>query len=114
MSLQPSGTLQPTLIQINDTITNFHKFFLDELKGHFVQILMMAPTMGVLKPGKVVLDATKVKSNASKHEALSWEQACKLEKEILAKVEKLLNQSEAGDREEVAAGMSMTEKLSIR
>jgi hypothetical protein len=35
--------------------------------------------MKVLKLGKISLDGTKIKANTSKHRALSWEYACKLE-----------------------------------
>ena len=98
----------------HDTIAGFRKRFLGELKVLFAQILMMAHMMGVLKLGKVVLDGTKVKANASKHKALSWEHACKLEKQIQAEVEKLLHQADAADGEDVADGMSISDELARR
>jgi len=65
----------------HDTIAVFRKRFLDELKPLFVQILIIAREMGLLKVGKVSLDGTKIKANASKHRALSWGHACRIEKQ---------------------------------
>ena len=66
----------------HDTIASFRKRFLKELKALFVQILLIAHEMGVLKLGSVSLDGTKIKGNASKHHALSWGYAHKLEKQL--------------------------------
>ena len=56
----------------HDTIATFRQRFSPELQGLFVQVLSIASEMGVLKLGRVSLDGTKVKANASKHQALSW------------------------------------------
>jgi transposase len=74
----------------HDTIATFRKRFLPELTPLFVQILLIAQQMGILKLGKVSLDGTKIKANASKHRALSWKHACKLEAQLKAEVEDLL------------------------
>jgi len=62
----------------HDTIASFRKRFLKELAPLFVEILLVAEAMGLLKLGNVSLDGTKIKANASKHKALSWEYANKL------------------------------------
>ena len=49
----------------HDTIAHFRKRFLEELKPLFVEILLLAQAMGFLKLGRVSLDGTKVKANAS-------------------------------------------------
>ncbi len=98
----------------HDTIANFRKRFLEELKPLFAQILVIAHRMGVLKLGKISLDGTKVKANASKHKALSWEHACRLEKQINAEVETLLRKAEEADREDLPDGMSIPEELARR
>ena len=98
----------------HDTIANFRKRFLEELKTLFAQILTIAHTMGVLNLGKVSLDGTKVKANASKHKALSWEHACGLEKQINTEVETLLRKAEEADREDLPDGMSIPEELARR
>jgi len=59
----------------HDTIAAFRKRFVEELQDLFVQILMMARSMGLVKLGGVSLDGTKVQANASKHKALNWEHA---------------------------------------
>jgi transposase len=98
----------------HDTIANFRKRFLKELESLFLQILLIAHGMGVLKLGKVSLDGTKVKANASKHHALSWEHACKLEQQLKAEVEELLKRAERADEEEIPDGMSIPDELSRR
>lgn len=98
----------------HDTIATFRKRFLEELKTLFAQILMIAHTMGVLNLGKVSLDGTKIKANASKHKALSWEHACKREKQIHDEVDALLRQAEEADRDDLPDGMSIPEELARR
>ena len=98
----------------HDTIAHFRKRFLPELKGLFVQILLIARQMGILKLGKVSLDGTKIKANASKHRALSWKHACKLEKQLKAEVEKLLRYAEEADKEDIPEGLDIPEELERR
>lgn len=96
------------------TISTFRKRFLNELKPLFAQILQIAHEMNVLNLGKVSLDGTKVKANASKHHALSWEHACKLEEQLKAEVEELLRKAEEADKSTDSDGMSIPEELSRR
>jgi transposase len=98
----------------HDTIANFRKRFLKELSALFVQILGLAHQMGVLKLGKVSLDGTKVQANASKHSALSWEHACKIETQLRAEVEQLMQMAEQADSADVPDGMSVPEELKRR
>jgi transposase len=98
----------------HDTIAVFRKRFLPQLKDLFVQILLIAGQAGVLKLGTVSLDGTKVKANASKHKALSYNHACKLEEQLKAEVAELLRQAEAADRADLPDGMSIPEELSRR
>ncbi len=74
----------------HNSINTFRKRFLSELEGIFVQILMVAHLLGVLRVGNISIDGTKVKANASKHKALSWGHANKIEAHLQAEVEKLL------------------------
>jgi transposase len=105
-----SGNTQPD----HDTISNFRKRFLDHLKPFFVQILLLAHEMGLLKLGKVSLDGTKIKANASKHHALSWDHACKLEQQLKSEVDQLIHLAEKADSEEIPEGMDIPEELSRR
>jgi transposase len=98
----------------HDTIANFRKRFLKELSALFVQILNVAQQMGVLKLGKVSLDGTKVHANASKHSALSWEHACKIEAQLRAEVEQLMRLAEEADQGEIPDGMSIPQELERR
>lgn len=98
----------------HDTIATFRKRFLPELNPLFVQILLVAQTMGVLKLGKVSLDGTKIKANASKSRALSWKYACKLEAQLKAEVEDLLRQAEEADRSDIPDGLDIPDELARR
>lgn len=98
----------------HDTIAHFRKRFLVALTPLFVQILLIAQQMGLLKLGKVSLDGTKMKANASKHRALSWKYACQLEAQLKAEVEDLLRQAEEADHTDVPDGLDIPEELSRR
>jgi transposase len=98
----------------HDTIATFRKRFLAELRPLFVQILLIAQQMGVFKLGTVSLDGTKIHANASKHRALSWQHACKLEQQLKAEVEALLRQAEAADQADLPDGLDIPEELARR
>lgn len=98
----------------HDTIATFRKRFLKELSGLFVQILMIARQMNMLKLGSVSLDGSKVKANASKHKALSYEHACKLEAQLKSEVAKLLKAAESADKADIPDGMNIPEELQRR
>jgi transposase len=98
----------------HDTIATFRRRFLPQLNKLFAQILLIAHQMDVLKLGSVSLDGTKVKANASKHKALSYEHACKLETQIKAEVAELLRKAEAADRVDIPDGMNIPEELERR
>ena len=77
----------------------------------FVQILLVAHEMGVLKLGSVSLDGTKIKANASKHHALSWGYARKLEKQLKDEIRDLLRKAKQVDKEDLPEGMNIPEEL---
>jgi transposase len=98
----------------HDTIATFRRRFLKELKFLFTQILLVAHEMGLMKLGSVSVDGTKIKANASKHHALSWEHACKLEKQLKGEIEELLRKAQRADQEDLPEGMKIPEELSRR
>lgn len=98
----------------HDTIATFRRRFLPQLGSLFTQILLIAQQMKVLKLGCVSLDGSKVKANASKHKALSYAHACKLETKIKAEVAELLAKAESVDRADIPDGMSIPEELERR
>jgi transposase len=98
----------------HDTIATFRKRFLREIKGLFEQILMIAAGAGLLKVGTVSIDGTKVKANASKHKALSYGHACKVEQQLKEEVVELLKRAEAADKADIPDGLSIPEELARR
>ena len=98
----------------HDTIATFRRRFLKEIEGLFVRVLLLAREMGVLKIGTIGLDGTKIHANASRHSALSWEHACKLEAQLRAEVADLLARAEAEDEGDVPDGLSIPEELALR
>ena len=98
----------------HDTIAAFRRRFLKEIEALFVEVLKLAREMGVLKMGTVALDGTKIHANASRHSALSYEHAGKIEAQLKAEVAELLAKSEAADQADVPDGMSIPEELARR
>ena len=83
----------------HDTIATFRTRFLEELEGLFKQILVLAAALGVLRLGAVSLDGSKVQGNASKHKAMSWGHANKLEEQVQGEVQRLLELAERAESE---------------
>ena len=98
----------------HDTIATFRRRFLPHLKGIFVQILQIAHEMNILRLGAVSLDGTKVKANASKHKALSYGHASKLEKQLEQEINELLQKAEQTNNADLPDGMSIPEEISRR
>jgi transposase len=98
----------------HDTIATFRRRFLTDIEGLFVKVLELAGEMGMLKLGTVALDGTKIHANASRHSALSYEHAVKIEAQLKAEVADLMAQAEAADQVDVADGMSIPEELARR
>jgi len=98
----------------HDTIATFRRRFLKEIEGLFVKVLELAREMGMLKMGTVALDGTKIHANASRHSALSYEHAGKIEAQLKAEVAELLARAEAADAADVPDGMSIPDELARR
>jgi transposase len=82
------------------TISEFRRRHLKALAALFVQVLQLAEKAGLVKLGHVALDGTKIKANASKHKAMSYERMKRREAELKAEVERWLEAAEAADAEE--------------
>jgi transposase len=98
----------------HDTIAAFRRRFLKEIEGLFVQVLSLAREMGMLKMGTVALDGTKIHANASRHSALSYEHAGKIEAQLKAEVADLMARAESADQVDIPDGMSVPEELERR
>jgi ElaB/YqjD/DUF883 family membrane-anchored ribosome-binding protein len=70
--------------------------------------------MGISKIGKVSLDGTKIKANASKHKALSYGYAQKLEKQLEDEINSLMKKAQTTDDLDEDTGMSIPKELAIR
>ena len=79
-----------------------------------MQVLSIARQMKLLKLGTVALDGTKVHANASRHSALSYGYAQKIEAQLQAEVEELLARAAAADAEPLPAGVNIPEELARR
>jgi len=98
----------------HDSLCTFRKRFLNEIKALFVQVLGIARQMKLLKLGTIALDGTKVHANASRHSALSYGHAQKIEAQLQAEVQELLARAEAADQEPLPEGLSIPEELARR
>jgi transposase len=84
------------------TIADFRKTHLTALSGFFEQVLRVASAMGVPRVGRVALDGTKVKANASKHKAMSYQRMGEKQRQLRAEVQQLLAEADATDAAEDA------------
>jgi transposase len=98
----------------HDTIAAFRRRFLKDIEKLFVDVLRLAREMGVLKMGTIGLDGTKLHANASRHSALSYEHAVKIEAQLKAEVADLMAKAEAADTADVPDGMSIPDELGRR
>jgi hypothetical protein len=98
----------------HDTIAAFRRRFAKEIEALFVQVLLLAREMGLLKVGTVALDGTKIHANASKHSALSYEHAGKIEAQLKAEVAELMAKAEAADKADLPDGLSIPDELARR
>jgi len=98
----------------HDTLCAFRKRFLKEIEALFVQVLCIAKEMKLLKLGTVALDGTKIHANASRHSALSYGHAEKIEAQLQVEVVELLARAEAADAEPLPEGLDIPEELARR
>ena len=98
----------------HDTIAAFRRRFLPQIEDLFVQVLVLAREIGVLKLGTVGLDGTKIHANASRHSALSYEHAGTIEAQLKAEVADLMAKAEAADQADIPDGFSIPEELERR
>jgi len=82
------------------TIADFRKIHRKALEGFFEQVLRMALEVGAVQVGRVALDGSKVKANASKHKAMSYGRMQEQEKAIRQQVRELLGRAAETDAEE--------------
>ena len=79
------------------TISDFRKRHLKALAALFSQVLKLCERAGLVKLGHVALDGTKIRANASKHKAMSYERMAKRAEELEAEVASWLDAAAAAD-----------------
>jgi transposase len=84
----------------HDTIAEFRRRHLVALSRIFLQVLELCRQAGLVKLGQVALDGTKVKANASKHKAMSYDHMQQKADELQAEIARLLAEAEAADKAE--------------
>jgi transposase len=84
----------------HDTIAGFRQQHLTALAQLFTQVLQLCDQAGLVKLGHVAIDGTKLKANASKHKAMSYERMEEKERQLKAEVERLLAQAAEADAAE--------------
>jgi len=82
------------------TIRDFRALHLKELSDLFVQVVKLAREMGLVKLGTVAIDGTKVKANASRHKAMSYERMQQAEAELKSQIDALLERAKSTDAAE--------------
>lgn len=84
------------------TFADFRKTHLTALRGLFEQVLHLARELGAPRVGRVALDSSKIKANASKHKAMSYGRMRAKQTQLREEVKQLLAQAEAADAAEDA------------
>ena len=84
------------------TISDFRKDNLSHMKSLFVQTLMVCQQAGLVKLGRVALDGSKVKANALRHKAMSYERMLETEERLQQEIDSLLSAAERADDDDDA------------
>jgi transposase len=82
------------------TISEFRKTHLARLEGLFLQVLKLCALAGLTRVGTIALDGTKIKANASRHKAMSYDRMKEEEKRLAEEIARLLAEAEATDAAE--------------
>jgi transposase len=84
------------------TISDFRKTHLARLEALFVEVLSLCAAAGLAKVGTISLDGTKVKANASRHKAMSYDRMKEEETRLKEEIAKMLAEAQATDETEDA------------
>jgi transposase len=98
----------------HDTIAKFRRENFEAVAACFVKLLDLAQEAGVLKVGKVSVDGTKMRANASKHRNVRYDRAGELVDQLEIEVQELMEKAERRDAEDEPDGQSLPDELSRR
>ena len=82
------------------TICDFRQEHLQKFVELFKQVVLIAKNSGLIKLGRVAIDGTKIKANASRHKAMSYDRMKQEEKRLESEIGELLKQAERTDHRE--------------
>ncbi len=82
------------------TLSDFRALHLKELSELFVQVVKLARECGLVKLGTIAVDGTKVKANASRHKAMSYQRIAQAEAELKGQIDALLERARQTDEVE--------------
>jgi hypothetical protein len=105
-----AGGLHPD----HDTIANFRKTFLPELKDLFVHILLSAQELGGLTWGNLSLDGTTIHADASKSSAISYQHLLALDSPLRTEVDTLFALTEHAEQTEIPEGLVIADAIAFR
>lgn len=107
-----AGGLHPD----HDTIANFRKTFLEEIKELFVQTLLLAQAAGKFELGNISLDGSKVHADASKSHAVSYKRLTELEAQLRTEVQELFTVGEQADQGDIRLpeGLIIEDEIALR
>jgi transposase len=105
-----AGNLHPD----HDTLATFRKTFLPYLHDLFVQVLLLAQELGVLKLGTISIDGTKIHADASKSKAVSYKRLLELEAQLQAEVARLFALGARADQGNLPDGLVVTDEIARR
>jgi transposase len=98
----------------HDTLATFRKRFGKEFESAFVQVLQVARENQLSRFGTVSLDGTKIHANASRHSALSYGHAEKIEAQLKAEVQELIKLAAAADQSSLPDGVKLPDEIKRR
>ena len=98
----------------HDTLASFRRRHGEQFAATFVQVLQIARENQVSRFGTVSLDGTKIHANASRHSALSYAHAEKIEAQLKAEVQEMLKLAEAAEQSDLPDGVSLPDEIKRR
>jgi transposase len=98
----------------HDTLAHFRTSFLSELKGLFVEILLIARLAGVLQLGRISFDGTKIHADASKSNAVSYQRLLEIEQKLQAEVEELFALGARAEQADLPDGLVISDEIALR
>lgn len=98
----------------HDTICKFRRENFDAVAESFLQVLLLARELRLLRVGLVSVDGTKVRANASKRRSVRYDRAQALVAQLEADIAELLKRAEQADVQDSSADQSLPEELARR